>query len=199
MALSMSSHPYSAVDPTLYPSGAPAGPGGSAMSWSAIFGGVVAAIALTLTLVTLGSAFGLASVSPWPGVGAKTSNFTIGAGIWLIVTQWLSALMGGYLAGRLRTRWHGLHTDEVFFRDTAHGFLVWATSTMILAVVAVGAGALANIAAPGADVVMTKEAADVARKTAAAFAAFTGLSLVIGAFIGSLAGTVGGRLRDLHP
>ncbi|MDO7841955.1 hypothetical protein [Sphingomonas immobilis] len=195
----MSTNPYSAVDPALYPSGAPAGPAGSAMSWSAIMGGVVAAIALTLTLLTIGSAFGLASISPWPGVGAAASTFTIGAGIWLIVTQWLSALMGGYLAGRLRTRWHGLHTDEVFFRDTAHGFLTWATATMILAIVAVGAGALAHIATPATDVVVTKEAADAARKTAAAFATFTGLSLLIGAFIGSAAGAVGGRLRDLHP
>ncbi len=26
------------------------------------------------------------------------------------------------MTGRLRTRWVGIHTDEVFFRDTAHGF-----------------------------------------------------------------------------
>lgn len=31
-------------------------------------------------------------------------------------------------SGRLRTKRVGLHTDEVFFRDTAHGFLSWAAA-----------------------------------------------------------------------
>ncbi|MEO7690326.1 MAG: hypothetical protein ABIS51_13670 [Sphingomonas sp.] len=195
----MAADPYVAVDPGLYPSGLPAGSGGSAMSWSSVTAGTVAAIALTLTLLTLGSAFGLASVSPWPGVGARPETFTIGAGVWLVVTQWLSAAVGGYLAGRLRVRWHGLHTDEVFFRDTAHGLLVWATATVIMAIVAVGAVALSNIAAGPVDVTAAPEAVDAARKVGAQFAAFTGLSLVIGAFIGSVGGAIGGRLRDLHP
>ncbi len=187
------------VDPTLYPSGVPAGAGGSAMSWSAVTAGTVAAIALTLTLLTLGSAFGLASISPWPGTGARPEVFTIGAGIWLVVTQWLSAAVGGYLAGRLRVRWHGLHTDEVFFRDTAHGLLAWATATVIMAIIAVVAVALSSDAAPAVDVSASPDAIDAARKVATHFAAFTGLSLVIGAFIGSVGGAIGGRLRDLHP
>ncbi|WP_395397747.1 hypothetical protein [Novosphingobium sp. BL-8A] len=192
--------PYSNVDPALYPNGAPAGSDGSAMSWSAIFGGTVGAIAITLSLLALGSALGLATISPWPGLGAKASTFAIGTGIWLIVTQWLSALTGGYLSGRLRTRWTGLHTDEVFFRDTAHGFLAWATATVILALVAVMAGALmSTAAAPDTTVVVTREAADAARKAGAAFAGFTALSLLVGAFIASAAGAIGGRLRDLHP
>jgi hypothetical protein len=199
LALIMAADPYIAVDPGLYPGGLPAEAGGSAISWSAITAGTVAAIALTLTLLTLGSAFGLGSVSPWPGVGARPETFTIGAGLWLVVTQWLSAAVGGYLAGRLRVRWHGLHTDEVFFRDTAHGLLTWATATVIMAIVAVGAVALSSLAAQPADVSATPDAVDAARKVATHFAAFTGLSLVIGAFIGSVGGAVGGRLRDLHP
>ena len=175
-----------------------AGSGVSALSWSAVIGGTVAAIAVTLTLLALGSAFGLATISPWPGLGAKPTSFTIGAGVWLILTQWLSAAMGGYLAGRLRVRWTGLHTDEVFFRDTAHGFLTWATATVIMAVVSVLAVALSATAAPPVAVDATKEAVDAARKVTATFAAFTSLSLVIGAFIGSVCGAIGGRLRDLH-
>ena len=172
--------------------------GVSALSWSAVIGGTVAAIAVTLTLLALGSAFGLATISPWPGLGAKPSSFTIGAGIWLIVTQWLSAALGGYLAGRLRVRWTSLHTDEVFFRDTAHGFLTWATATVIMALVAVLAVAATSAAAPPADVNASKEVVDAARKVTATFAGFTGLSLVIGAFIGSVCAAIGGRLRDLH-
>ena len=197
----MATQSYSNVDPALYPAGTTTESKGSAVSWSAIAAGTVGAIALTLTLLTLGSAFGLGSVSPWPGVGAKPTNFTIGAGIWLIVTQWLSAAMGGYLTGRLRVRWHGLHTDEVMFRDTAHGLLTWAAATVIMAIVTVAAVTLASLApvpAP-ADVAASADTVDAARKVATTFAAFTGLSLVIGAFIGAVSGAIGGRLRDMHP
>jgi hypothetical protein len=187
------------VDPGLYPSGIAGGSTASAVSWSAIFAGTVAAVALTLILVAIGSAFGFASVSPWPGVGAAPTTFTIAAGIWLIVTQWLSAAAGGYLAGRLRVRWHRLHTNEVFFRDTAHGLLTWATATVLVAIVAVAASALSNIAATPVDVDMSKDAVDAARKAAMSVAGFTGLSLLVGAFIGAVAGAIGGRLRDLHP
>jgi hypothetical protein len=159
----------------------------------------VAAIAVTLTLLTLGSAFGLGSVSPWPGVGARPTTFTIGAGVWLVVTQWLSAAMGGYITGRLRVRWNGLHTHEVMFRDTAHGFLTWATATVVMAIVAVAAVALASSTAPPDHASVSAEAADAARRVTATFAAFTGLSLVIGAFIGGVSGAIGGRLRDKHP
>lgn len=154
---------------------------------------------MTLILIAIGSAFGFASVSPWPGVGAAPTTFTIAAGVWLIVTQWLSSAVGGYLAGRLRVRWHGLHTDEVFFRDTAHGLLTWATATVLVAMVAVAASALSNIAAAPADVDMSKDAIDAARKAAMAVAGFTGLSMLVGAFIASVSGAIGGRLRDLHP
>jgi hypothetical protein len=195
----MAIEPYSRPDPVLYPAGAADAAGGSAVSLSAIFVGTIAALALTLTLVVLGSAVGLGSVSPWPGVGARPVAFTIGAGIWLIVTQWLSSAVGGYMAGRLRTRWHGLHTDEVFFRDTAHGFMTWALATVVIAVIAVAATSLSNLAAAPVDVQVTNETIDAARKAAATFAGFTGISLLIGAFVGSVCGAIGGRLRDLHP
>ena len=103
----------------------------SAMSWGAILGGAVAAAALTTVLVTLGAGLGLASISPWSNAGASAAGFTISAGIALVVIQWLSAAFGGYLTGRLRTRWTATHTDEVWFRDTAHGFLSWAAATVI--------------------------------------------------------------------
>jgi len=113
----------------------------SAVSWPAIFAGAVVAIAATMILVALGSGLGFAAASPWPGVGPSLASFAIGAGIWLIVTQWVSAGLGGYITGRLRTRWTGVHTDEVLFRDTAHGLLAWAVSTVIVAGVALAATA----------------------------------------------------------
>ena len=93
----------------------------SAVSWAAIIGGALTAVAITLLLVALGAGIGLSSVSPWSSSNPTATTFTLLAAVWLIIVQWLSSGLGGYLAGRLRTKWVGLHTDEVFFRDTAHG------------------------------------------------------------------------------
>jgi hypothetical protein len=191
-------HP-TALDLQLYPAGSSAQSDGSAISWSAVLAGAVVAIAISLTLLMVGSAFGLASISPWPGVGAKPTTFTIGAGIWLIVMQWLSSALGGYIAGRMRTRWSSLHTDEVFFRDTAHGLLTWATATLVVAMVTVLAATLSSIAAQPTDAQLTNEAAEAARKVAVAFATFTAIAMVVGAFIASVCGAIGGALRDKHP
>lgn len=103
---------------------------GSGVSWPAIWAGAVAATATSLILLLLGSGIGLASISPWPSAGASATAFGVGAAIWLIVVQWVSSGLGGYLAGRLRTKWVGVHTDEVFFRDTAHGLVTWAVATI---------------------------------------------------------------------
>lgn len=105
----------------------------SGVSWSAVFAGAFVAAALSLILLALGAGFGLLSVSPWANVGASASTVGAVAIIWLIVIQILSSAMGGYLAGRLRTRWTTIHTDEVYFRDTAHGFLVWAVALVATA------------------------------------------------------------------
>lgn len=107
----------------------------SAISWAAIIGGAFAAAAVSLILIALGSGFGLASVSPWPNSGASATTFTVVTAIWFIVVQWVSAGIGGYLTGRLRTKWVGVHTHEVFFRDTAHGFLAWAVAAVLGAAV----------------------------------------------------------------
>jgi hypothetical protein len=105
----------------------------SAVSWSAIFIGAIAAIAATLVLFALGAGLGLSVVSPWGGRGASAETVGVGAAIWLVVTQWLSSALGGYLTGRLRAKWVWLHTHEVFFRDTAHGFMAWALATVLIA------------------------------------------------------------------
>lgn len=103
----------------------------SAVSWAAVIAGAFVAAATTVILVAIGFGFGLASVSPWPRAGASIASFSLGAAIWLIVVQWLSSGLGGYLTGRLRVRWVGLHTHEVGFRDTAHGVLAWAVATVV--------------------------------------------------------------------
>ena len=103
----------------------------SAVAWGPVLGGAFAALAMSLLLLILGSGIGLSSASPWSNLGASATTFTVGAAIWLIIVQWLSSGFGGYLTGRLRTKWANMHTDEVFFRDTVHGFLAWAVATVV--------------------------------------------------------------------
>lgn len=103
------------------------------MSWSAVIAGAFVAAALSLILLALGTGLGLSSVSPWSNVGASASTIGKTAIGWLIIMQIIASAMGGYLAGRLRTKWATIHTDEVYFRDTAHGFLVWAVGLVITA------------------------------------------------------------------
>ena len=102
----------------------------SAVSWSAIFAGAAAAAVLSLILILLGAGLGLSSVSPWANKGVSAGALGISTIIWITVTQIMASGMGGYLAGRLRTRWSGVHADEVYFRDTAHGFLAWTVATL---------------------------------------------------------------------
>ena len=104
-------------------------------------------------LMLLGSGLGLSMVSPWSGSGASVTTFAASTAIWLVIVQWLSSGVGGYLAGRLRTKWVGIHTDEVYFRDTAHGFLAWALATLI--VVGVLGSALSAALGTGVQAVST--------------------------------------------
>jgi hypothetical protein len=279
----------------------------SAVSWGPIVAGAFAASTLTLILMLLGSGLGLTMVSPWSNESASVTTFAASTAIWLVIVQWLSSAAGGYLTGRLRTSWVGIHTDETFFRDTAHGFMAWALATLLVVFVlgsvlssvvgkgvqaastaasgavtgaSVGATTATNarsdggssatsyfvdalfrstdaarLSAPGADgdaaaaaqasriliastvagevsaddkaylgqlvaartrlsqaeatarvdavlaqvqaaKVRAKQAADTARKASSTFALLGALSLIIGAFIASVAAALGGRQRD---
>ncbi len=114
----------------------------SGISWPAVIGGAFTAAALSLILLTLGTGLGFSSVSPWSNMGASASTVKAGAIIWLIFTQIVAFAMGGYLAGRLRTKWVDIHTDEVYFRDTAHGLLVWAVGVVLMAAFLASAAAM---------------------------------------------------------
>jgi hypothetical protein len=145
-----------------------------AVSWGPIIGGALTASAVTLLLMFLGSGLGLTMVSPWSNEGVSLTTFAVSTAVWLVIMQWVSAALGGYLAGRLRTKWVGVHTDEVYFRDTAHGFLAWALATVLLAgvlgsalsgAVGAGVGAAANVAS-GAASGATEAAANATDPTA---------------------------------
>jgi len=111
----------------------------SAVSWKAIVAGSIASIALSLVLVAFGVGVGFSVVSPWSDSGVSGTTFTIAAGVYLIVVAMLSSTIGGYLAGRLRSQWKTVHEHERYFRDSAHGFLVWAFAAIVSAAVLGGA------------------------------------------------------------
>jgi hypothetical protein len=125
----------------------------SGVSWAAVIGGAFVAAAMALILLSLGTGLGLSSVSPWANSGASPGAIGAAAIIWLIVAQILAFGLGGYVAGRLRVRWATVHNDEVYFRDTAHGLLVWSVAAVVTA------GVLATAAADMAGAARAREGA----------------------------------------
>jgi hypothetical protein len=104
--------------------------------------------------------------SPWSGANASATTFAVSTAAWLVVVQWLSSGAGGYLTGRLRTKWVGIHTDEIYFRDTAHGFLAWALATLLVA--SVLGSALSTVLSSGVQAVSTAAAGAATGATAGA-------------------------------
>jgi hypothetical protein len=105
----------------------------SGVSWGAVVAGAFVAAALALIMLLLGSGLGFSAASPWANEGASAKTIGIAAMIWMVFVHLSSSAIGGYMAGRLRTRWTDVHTNEVFFRDTAHGLTAWAVGIVITA------------------------------------------------------------------
>src|ERR1700726_496430 len=125
----------------------------SGVTWAAVIAGAFVVAALSLALLALGTGIGLSAVSPWANAGASAAAIGWTAIGWLVLMQLIASSMGGYLAGRLRTKWVNVHTHEVYFRDTAHGFLVWAVGLVITAAFLTSAATsmIGGVAATAAD------------------------------------------------
>jgi hypothetical protein len=104
-----------------------------AASWPAIIIGAFIAIIASLMLLALGSGLGVATILPGSDRADLGPALLVTTAIWLILTQWVSSGLGGYIAGRLRTRWRGTRTQEILFRDSAHGLVTWAVATVVVA------------------------------------------------------------------
>ncbi len=177
----------------------PGDPG--AVSWGAVIAGAVGAAALSLVLLLLGAGLGFAVVSPWAARGISDEAFGASTILWVTAVQLLASALGGYLAGRLRSRWLTVHTNEVYFRDTAHGFLAWSVATLLMATVLSSAvGAAITMGLGNAESATAANAAaelsDAERKAAAIAALWLVVSLFVGAFVSAWAATFGGVLRD---
>jgi hypothetical protein len=105
----------------------------SAVSWGAVFAGAVGAAVFSMIMILLGTGVGLTVVSPWGGDGISAASAGFTTILWVTFVQIMASVLGGYLAGRLRSRWLTVHSHEVYFRDTAHGFLAWSVATLLMA------------------------------------------------------------------
>jgi hypothetical protein len=138
----------------------------TAVSIKAILAGATGSIAVTMILVAFGVGVGFSVISPWNGQGVSTTTFTAAAGVYLFVVAMLSSTIGGYLAGRLRSRWAAVNEHERYFRDSAHGFVVWALATIVLATVMGSAvsgliGGAASTVAPAAAAGAASQPSDI--------------------------------------
>ena len=118
------------IDPITQVGMAAARPPPSAVSWGAILAGGAAAAAMSLLLMILGTGLGFAVISPWSSEGLSATAFGVSTIIWITFMQLVASAVGGYLAGRLRAKWADTARDEVYFRDTAHGFLAWCVASL---------------------------------------------------------------------
>jgi hypothetical protein len=181
-----------------------------AVSWGAILGGAAAAAALSLILLSLGSGIGLASFNPFSGDRESIASFTGKMAAWMVAMQWFSAGLGGYIAGRLRSRTPVNGNDEVFFRDTAHGFLAWTVATLFTAALLasattalLGAGgkaatAVAAAGAAGGGAAMAKEGPAVPGKPGPDAPGFDLLSYNVDALLRNTAPVTGGPVENTH-
>jgi hypothetical protein len=116
----------------------------SFVEWGAVLAGAVIAAALSFVLLTFGAAIGLSATSPWPNSGLSAKVVASLAVFWALAQQIGSLMAGGYVAGRMRSRWHE-RGDEAEFRDGLHGGLVWAVGVLISALLLFAtAGAIAK-------------------------------------------------------
>jgi glucan phosphoethanolaminetransferase (alkaline phosphatase superfamily) len=160
----------------------------SAFAWSVVIAGALAAWAVAFIFISLGSGIGLAISTPYSG--PSTTAMTIGGAIWLVFAETAGFAVGGYLAARLRIRDH-IPGPETMFRDAAHGFMTWVVGVALMSAVVLALAVLStHTGAPAA------ETTDAARKAAAYASFWSFMALLFGAVAATLAGMLGGELRD---
>jgi hypothetical protein len=161
----------------------------SGVSWGAILAGAFAAAALSFILIILGFGLGFSAISPWSGSGVSAQTIGISTILWIAFTQIAASAMGGYMAGRLRVKWAAVHGDEVYFRDTAHGFLAWAVASLATAALlssAVGGVLSSGVKAAGATGAVAVTAGAAAVQGGSAGATGTNAGGYSGYFVDSL-------------
>lgn len=134
----------------------------SYVDWPAIIAGIVLASAISLVLLTFGSALGLSFINFRAGADVLPVWVAIAGASWLLWVQVSSFMAGAYLTGRLRKRHLDATEHESDVRDGAHGLIVWAGGLVIGAIIATG-GISALVSAVGSTAAtLTTAASNVA-------------------------------------
>lgn len=170
--------------------------GQSYLEWGAVWGGSVIAIATSTVLGQFGGSAGLALGDPMLANGDPSWQVIV-ASLWLFLTALASSAAGGYIAGRMRSRWGDAAKTEVEFRDGVHGLSVWAVSTLVVAAAAAFGAALAGI---GVEAGTSEEVpANVAEYTATLTVVYgfaSGAAAALGAGAAWWFASLGGNHRD---
>src|SRR3954462_8628687 len=133
---------------TLVRSAAPSGPPRQ-VYWGPVIAGAIAAAALASVLHAFAAAIGLAVSSTAPTWRDASVALVLLSGLYLVLVALAAYGMGGYLAGRLRSRLSPATPDEIEFRDGVHGLLVWSLATLLTALLLLAAAsATTRLAAP---------------------------------------------------
>lgn len=162
-----------------------------------IFAGTVSAIALSVILVQFGAIVGLSADMPLRGEGSIAAWGVIAAGGWILWVQLISALLGGYITGRLRssTLQYTAHENEM--RDGMYGLVTWATCTILVFLAMSAASAVAGFMALEDGNPNTVDAlTDPEKNSAIIFAFIHGSVSLMAAAASWWAATVGGDHRD---
>jgi hypothetical protein len=165
----------------------------AAFTWSVVIAGALAAWAVAFIFLSLGTGIGLAVTSPYSGPSATT--MTIAGAVWLVFAQTVAFSVGGYLAARLRIRDH-IPGPETKFRDAAHGFMAWVVGVGLMAAVIIIGSLLTTHTGVTTTGPATTDLAEAARKAAAYASFWSFMALLFGAVAATLAGILGGELRD---
>jgi hypothetical protein len=119
------------------------------VQWGPVVAGAIAAAALGTVLHSFAAGIGLAVISPAPTWRDASTALVLLTGLYLLLVAMAAYGLGGYIAGRMRTRLTAGSAEEVEFRDGTHGLLVWALATLLTALVAFAtAQTLTRLAAP---------------------------------------------------
>ena len=168
----------------------------SYLEWGGIFGGGVIACAISVVLLQFGASAGLALGSPTLANGGASWNVLV-AGLWVVIVATASSAAGGYVAGRMRTRWEDSDESESEFRDGIHGIAVWALATLgaALFIALIGSNGAAAVVNP-ADAQLNQTTARLSANIAAIFSFATAAGSALGAAAAWFAATTGGQHRN---
>lgn len=119
------------------------------------------------------------------------------ASLWLFLTALASSAAGGYIAGRMRSRWGDAAKTEVEFRDGVHGLSVWAVATLTVAAFAALTAALAGMGVNAAAVQDVPEnVAEYTTTLTVVYGFAAGAAAALGAGAAWWFASLGGSHRD---